>query len=202
MTRENKPTKNQGNTMQDTMTQNVINGIDVEALRGAIAAISEDSARGQTNWRATTEWKGGTRNDTRITGYSIGGQQVEKDYLIRIDEPLELCGSNQYANPQEYLLGAVNSCIMVGYAAACSLEGIELESLRLETEGDIDLRGFLGIDPDVPAGYDEIRYKVFIKAKATEEQLQKVHDFVSKTAPNRYNMMNAIPMRTTLVVED
>lgn len=187
--------------MQDTLTQKIVNGIDVEALNGAIAAISEDPAKGQTSWRVTTEWKGGTRNDTRVTSYSIGGQEVEKDFLIRIDEPLELCGTNQFANPQEYLMAAVNSCIMVGYAAACALNGIELESLRLETEGDIDLRGFLGIDAAVPAGYEEIRYKVFIKAKATEEQLREVHDFVSRTAPNRYNMMNAIPMKTTLVVE-
>jgi hypothetical protein len=86
-------------------------------------------------------------------------------------------------------MAAVNSCIMVGSTAACSLEGI-------------DLRGFLGIDSEVPAGYDEIRYKVFIKAKATEEQLRKVHEFVSRSAPNRYNVMNAIPMKTTLVVED
>jgi len=188
--------------MQSTLTQNIVNGIDVEALSGAIAAISEDPAKGQTRWQVTTEWKGGTRNDTRVTGYSIGGQHVEKDFSIRIDEPVELCGSNQFANPQEYLMAAVNSCIMVGYTAACSLEGIELESLRLETEGDIDLRGFLGIDAEVPAGYEEIRYKVFIKAKATDEQLKKVHEFVSRTAPNRYNVMNAIPMKTTLVVED
>jgi uncharacterized OsmC-like protein len=187
--------------MESTLTQKNINGIDVEALNGAIAAITEDPAKGKTRWEVTTEWKGGTRNDTHVKGYWIGGQYVEKDFSIRIDEPLELCGTNQFANPQEYLMGAVNSCIMVGYAAACALNGIELESLRLETEGDIDLRGFLGIDPDVPAGYEEVRYKVFIKANATEEQLEDVHAFVSRTAPNRYNMMNGIPMNGTLVVE-
>lgn len=188
--------------MQSTVESNVVNGIDVDALKGAIEAITQDPALGQTRWQVVTEWKGGTRNDTRVTGYHIGGQYVPKDFTIRIDEPLELCGTNQFANPQEYLLGAMNSCIMVGYAAACALEGIELESLRLETEGDIDLRGFLGIDPEVKPGYDGLRYTVRIKAKATQEQLEKVHAFVSKTAPNRYNLMAAIPMTTELVVEE
>jgi uncharacterized OsmC-like protein len=187
--------------MQTETKTNIVNGIDVDALNGAISAITEDPALGQTNWRVTTDWKGGTRNDTTVRGYSIGGQSVEKDFLIRIDEPLELCGTNQFANPQEYLLAAMNSCIMVGYAAACTLENIELESLRLEAEGNIDLRGFLGIDPDVKPGYDSLRYKVYIKAKATKEQLEKVHAFVNKTAPNRFNIMTAIPMATELVVE-
>lgn len=188
--------------MQDIASPNVLNGIDVSALSGAMAAIAEDPALGQTRWRATTEWQGGTRNDTRISGYHIGGQFVEKDFTIRIDEPLELCGTNAFANPQEYLLAAMNSCIMVGYAAVCALKGIQLESLRLETEGDIDLRGFLGIDPDVKPGYDGLRYKVFIKADATREQLEEVHSVVTRTAPNRFNLATAIPMSTSLVVEN
>jgi len=126
--------------MQETLTHPMMNGINLEALKNAIQEIAEDPAKGQTRWQVTTEWQGGTRNDTRVTQYEIGGRRVRKDFKIQIDEPLELCGTNQYANPQEYLLAAMNSCIMVGYAAACALEGIELESLRLESEGDIDLR--------------------------------------------------------------
>lgn len=188
--------------MQEVLENQVINGINVTALKEAIHAITEDPSMGQTRWQVSTEWKGGTRNDTHVKSYMIGGQEVKKDFLIKIDEPLELCGSNQYANPQEYLLAAMNSCIMVGYAAACALEGVELESLRLETQGDIDLRGFLGIDADVKPGYDSLEYKVFIKAKATEEQLKNIHEFVSRTAPNRFNLASPIPMTTTMVIEN
>ena len=72
---------------------------------------------------------------------------MQKDFTIRVDEPLELCGTNQFPNPQEYLLAALNACMIVGYVAACALEGITLQELRIETSGDIDLRGFLGLDP-------------------------------------------------------
>ncbi len=184
-----------------TATSNILNGIDVDALTAAIDAISNDPSQGETRWEVTTEWKGGTRNDTRVKGYHIGGKYVEKDYTIRIDEPLELCGSNEYANPQEYLMAAMNSCMMVGYAAVCALMGIKLESLRLETEGEIDLRGFLGIDPAVKPGYDSIRYRVFIKAEASDEQLQRVHETVMATSPNYFNIGTAIPLHATLVVE-
>jgi uncharacterized OsmC-like protein len=84
---------------------------------------------------------------------------VPRRFSIDIDEPYELGGSNQFANPQEHLLAALNSCIMVGYVAQCAVRGIALERLEIETDGEIDLRGFLGIDPVAPPGYENLRYR-------------------------------------------
>ena len=195
--------KKEGNPIMNTTVSpnTIVNGIDTEFLRGAIQAITEDPARGQTNWKVRTTWKGGTRNDTHVTEYSIGGEKVKKDFTIRIDEPLELGGTNQHANPQEYLLAALNSCMMVGYAAVCALEGITLEEMYLETEGDIDLRGFLGIDENVKPGYDSLKYTVHLKGDATSAQFQKVHEFVMRTSPNRFNVAGAITLNTRLVVD-
>jgi uncharacterized OsmC-like protein len=185
-----------------TATRPVVNGVDTEALHNAIRAIAEDPARGQTRWQVTTRWQGGTRSDTSVRCYQIGGQTVEKDFNIPIDEPQELCGTNRYANPQEYLMAAMNACITVGYVTACAMKGIELEELWIDTEGDIDLRGFLGIDPDVKPGYDEIRYTVHIKAKnADVDELNEVHQIVSALSPNRFNVANAIRLDSRLVVE-
>ena len=75
--------------------------------------------------------------------------------LDRHRRALELGGSNSFANPQEHLIAALNACMTVGYVAQCAVRGITLESLAIETEGEIDLRGFLGIDPAVPHGLRE-----------------------------------------------
>lgn len=184
-----------------TQTARKINGIDVDALRSTIEEVAKDHAKGQTRWGVTTTWKGGTRTDTHVTNCEIGGQRVNKDFTIKTDEPLELCGSNQFANPQEYLMAAFNSCITVGYVAACAMEGIELEDLRIETTGDIDLRGFLGLDENVSPGYDEIQYTVHIKGNGTPEQFQKVHEIVNATSPNRFNIGHAIKLNSQLKVE-
>lgn len=186
--------------MDATMTGK-INGIDTGYLKETIEAVAADPDKGMTRWNVATHWKGGTRSDTRVTSYEIGGQKVEKDYTIRIDEPEELGGSNQFANPQEYLLSAFNACMMVGYVALSALEGIELESVRIETNGDIDLRGFLGIDPSVAPGYEELEYTVHIKGNGTLEQFQKIHEMVCATAPNRHNLSKPIRMSSRLVVE-
>ena len=77
---------------------------------------------------------------------------MARHFSIDIDEPSELGGSNRFANPQEHLIAALNACMTVGYVAQCAVRGIKLESLTIETDGEIDLRGFLGIDPAVPRG--------------------------------------------------
>ena len=184
-----------------TQTARKINGFDVDALRATIEEVAQDPSKGQTRWFVKTSWKGGTRTDTRVTTSEIGGQRVDKDFTIKADEPLELCGSNQFANPQEYLMAAFNSCVAVGYVAACSMEGIELEDLWVETEGAIDLRGFLGLDETVKPGYDELKYTVHIKGSGTPEQFQKVHEIVNATSPNRFNLGQAVRLDGRLSVE-
>ena len=179
----------------------ILNGIDTDGVKALIRHVAEDSANAITHWHVSSSWTGGTRSDTKVSGYGFGREHIKKDFIISIDEPTELGGTNQFANPQEYLLAAMNGCIMVGYVVGCSMEGIELEELRIETEGDIDLRGFLGLDPNVKPGYDEISYTVHIKGNGTPEQFQKVHDTVCATSPNRFNVANAIKLNSKLVVE-
>jgi uncharacterized OsmC-like protein len=186
--------------MTTTTALTIVNGINTDALRGAIDAITQDPAKGQTHWAVTSHWRGGTRSDAQVSSYGIGGQRVPRDFTIKADEPLELCGQNEFANPQEYLLAALNACMIVGYTALCALEGIELEELRIETEGDIDLRGFLGIAPEVVPGYEQLRYTVHIRGDATPEQFDKIHRTVMATSPNYFNVRNPIPLKSRLVV--
>ena len=178
----------------------VINGIDTDAVKELIGKVANDSAEGQTRWKVATSWKGGAQTETHVDGYSIGGEYVKKDFTIRTDEPLELGGTNNHANPQETLMAALNACMTVGYVVGCAMEGIELEELRLETEGVIDLRGFLGLDPNVKPGYDEIQYTVHIRGNGTESQFRKIHENVIATSPNRFNVANPIRLKSELVV--
>jgi hypothetical protein len=47
--------------MTTTSEPITLNGIDTQALRGSIEAISKDPAKGMTRWQATTYWSGGPR---------------------------------------------------------------------------------------------------------------------------------------------
>jgi uncharacterized OsmC-like protein len=178
----------------------LLNGVNLPVLRKLLNDVKHDGARGKTEWGVTTRWAGGAVTETEVTGFGISGTRVKRSFRFRTDEPRELAGTNEFANPQEYLLGAFNACMVVGYVAVASLFGIALESLEIETEGEIDLRGFLGLDPNVKAGYEELHYTVRVKGAGTEAQLREIHEIVMKTSPNRYNISQPIKLTSELVI--
>jgi hypothetical protein len=184
-----------------TVEPTIINGINLDDLFALIDSVRQDPAKGTTNWRVTTTWQGQTRSRAQIDGFGIGGEQVPRRFSIDIDEPCELGGTNRFANPQEHLFAALNACMIVGYAAQCAVRGITLDNLEIDTVGDIDIRGFLGIDPAVPAGYENLSYVVRIKGSGTKEQFAEVHEAVMSTSPNFYNVSRPVTLKPTLVVE-
>jgi len=184
-----------------TVEPTIVNGINLDDLFALIDRAKRGAAHAKTNWRVTTTWQGQTRSRAQVEGFEIGGKRVPRRFSIDIDEPCELGGTNRFANPQEHLLAALNACMTVGYVAQCAVRGITLESLEIETDGEIDLRGFLGIDPAVPAGYEKLSYVVRIKGNGTKEQFTEIHEAVMATSPNFYNVSQAVPLKPTLVVE-
>ena len=184
-----------------TVKPNVVNGINVDDLFALIETVRTEPANGMTDWRVATTWQGQARSRAEIESYGIGGKKVQRRFSIDIDEPLELGGSNSFANPQEHLIAALNACITVGYVAQCAVRGIALESLVIETDGKIDLRGFLGIDSAVPAGYENLNYTVRIKGNGTKAQFAEIHQAVMATSPNFYNLSRAVTLKPALVVE-
>jgi len=182
-------------------TNEKLNGIDTEGLKQVMRQISEDPALAKVKFQVTTTWKGTTKSETVVQGYEIGGQKVKRIHSFVIDEPIELLGEDTSANPQEYLMGAMNACILNTYVIAAAMKGIRLEKVVMETEGDLDLRGFLGMDENVIPGYKELKYKVRLKGNGTPEQYEQVHKTVVATSPNYYNISRAIELNTELVFE-
>lgn len=183
------------------ITKEKLNGIDTEALKQVMGQISEDPSIGKLKFKVTTTWKGTTKSETVVNGYEIGGQEVKRVHTFVIDEPTELLGEDTSANPQEYLMGAMNACILNTYVIAAAMKGVKLEKVEMETEGDLDLRGFLGLDKNVVPGYKELKYKLRLKGNGTPEQYKEIHKTVIETSPNYYNMANAIKLRTELIIE-
>jgi uncharacterized OsmC-like protein len=189
------------NTTVAPTKPNIVNGINVDDLVALLARVKQDTSQGKTTWCVTTTWQGQTRSRADVSGFTIGGAEVLRQFSFDIDEPYELGGSNAFANPQEYLLAALNACMTVGYVAQCAIRGITLTRLAIETEGEIDLRGFLGIDLTVPPGYKSLRYTVRLSGDGTPEQFAEIHAAVLATSPNVYNIANAVALQPTLVVE-
>lgn len=178
------------------------NGIDVAALQGfahGIAQATHDEQR-LARFNVKTSWQGQTRSVATVSRYTLGGQQHARDFQIAADEPLELLGQNSAPNPQELLMAALNACLSVGYSVNAAVMGITLRSLEIETDGAIDLRGFLGLDASVNPGYDQVSYVVRIKTDASPERVEELHQIVTKTSVNLANFSKAIKMISTLEI--
>ena len=187
--------------MTDTITApRILNGIDLPALGEFVEQVQADPAKGAVRFRVTTRWSGQTRSETTIDGYELGGEPIERRFKVIADEPCELLGTDTAPNPQELLMTALNACMAVGYVAQASVHGIELHTLEIETSGQLDLRGFLGLDEAVPPGYRQLDYTVRIGGTGTAEQFREIHQAVMKTSPNFFNLNQPICMNGRLEV--
>ncbi len=184
--------------MLDKTTENRVNGLDLNALAETVDAIAADPAKGMVEFTVATGWTGQTRSETTVTHYTMGGERIERGFKIVADEPFELLGTNSAPNPQELLMAAANACMTVGYVAQAAVNGVNLTACRITMKGELDLRGFLGIDPAVRPGYGAIDYEVELEGDGTREQYEAIHRAVQATSPNYFNMANAIEMRGTL----
>jgi uncharacterized OsmC-like protein len=184
-----------------TVAAKSVNGIDVAGLGAVVREIAEDPAKGIIGFRVTSRWKGQTRSEATVESYSLGGHDLPRSFVIAADEPIELFGSNTAPNPQELLMSAFNACIMVGYVAGAAVRGISLEKVEIETSGELDLRGFLGLDERIKPGYEAMRTTVRIKGDGTPEQFAEIHETVRKTSPNWFNLSNPVAVEARLVVE-
>jgi uncharacterized OsmC-like protein len=142
-----------------------VNGIHLETLKGTVSAIAKESALGQCKFRANNTWMGGAHNRTTITGFYGAGQEIahKQQYELHADEPPILAGNDAGANPVEHLLNALAACVTTSMVAHAAVRGIHIEALESELEGDIDLRGFLGLDESVPKGFTDIRVNFRVK---------------------------------------
>jgi len=171
---------NQTMQKETVVSSSVINGVDLETLMGTVTAIKEDPELGVSRFRASNTWLSGNHNRSTVKGFFGAKQEIphKQTFIMDADEPAILAGHDQGANPVEHLLHALASCLTTSMVAHAAVRGIRIEALESELEGDIDLRGFLGLAPDVPKGYTDIRVKFRVKAKPEDlAMLKKLTSF-------------------------
>ena len=160
--------------MATVKNSNHVNGINLNVLGETVRAIQGDPELGKCHFRARNKWIEGTHNCTTISGFYGAKQEMthKQDFELHADEPSILAGSDDGANPVEHLLNALASCVTTSLVAHAAVQGIPIEELESELEGDIDLGGFLGLDPGIPKGYTNIRMK--FKVKTDPDNIEKI----------------------------
>ena len=154
-----------------------VNGVDVDRLTDTLNAVKSQPDLANFKFRASNKWFDGAHNRSTIQGFFGVGAEDEtrtEPFVLDADEPDVLLGEDKGANPVEYLLHALAACMTTTMAVHAAARGIKIESIESELEGDIDLQGFLGLDPDIRPGYQDIRVRFKVKSDAEASQLEEL----------------------------
>jgi len=150
------------------------NGVNVQALLDARTALVDAPEAAQFTWRASNEWVRGTHSQSEINGFfGLGAEQAHRVATsFDADHPEIFASEDHGPTPVEFVLVGLASCLTAGIAAVAQNRGIQLNSVKATLEGDMDVLGILGGDPETRNGFNEIRVHYDIDADAAPEEIE------------------------------
>jgi uncharacterized OsmC-like protein len=153
-----------------------LNGVDTPRLFATINAVKAQPELARFRFTATNTWVMGTHSRTRIEKFSGAGgaHRHTGEVEFNADHPAVLVGADNAPTPVEFLLHAIAACITSGIGNIAAARGVTLSEVESTVEGDIDLRGILGLSDQVRNGYEQIRVHFRVKGDASPEKLEEI----------------------------
>jgi len=152
----------------------VNNGVNVEALLGARAALTDAPEAAAFIWRASARWENGTHTKSKVEKFfGLGEEQTHRRaFEYDTDHPEVFASEDHGATPVEMVLVGLAGCLTAGIAAVAQNRGIQLNAVNATLDAPMDLQGILGIDDEVRNGFDSITVRYEIDADASEDDIR------------------------------
>ena len=149
----------------------VDNGVNVQALLGAREALSATPEAAQFTWRASCTWRNGTHSRSTVAGFTgLGAEQQHRTtYEFDVDHPECFASEDNGATRTEIVLVGLVGCLTAGVAAVAQHRGIQLRSVTATIEGEMNVLGILGADPDIRNGFEAITVRFAIDAASRDD---------------------------------
>ena len=173
----------------------MLNGINLEGLQEYRDLIGIEEKEAYSSYGITAQWQGGVNTKVSTHNQKVGSKEIQKDFSFEIGEPNELLGDNSRPTPQDYLLGGLAGCMMVGFVAGASSKGIKLKEVKLHITGTLDLRGFLNVNAESPVGFDSIEFSYEVDGNGTQEQYNEIITNVRQFSPNYRTITDKVNMK-------
>ena len=163
--------------MSTIIEERVRNGVNTQTLFATLDAVKAQPELGTFQFRASNQWIDGAHNRSTIKGfYAAGGEDTSRTEAFELDagEPAILIGTDTGPNPAEYLLHALAACLTTTLVYVAAARGVHLTEVESTLEGDMDVRGCLGLDDEYRNGFEQIRVSFRVEGDAPEEKLREV----------------------------
>ena len=174
----------------------VVNGVDLDRLSETIDAITATPALARFEFRARNHWIDGAYSRSTIKDFYGAGQEDAtrtEPFTLDTDEPPVLLGENRAPTTVEYVLHALAACLTGTIAYHAAARGIAVAGMETTIQGDLDLHGFLGLDGNVRAGYEQIRVTIKATGDFDDDQLAELASLTSYS-PVRDIVSNPVPV--------
>jgi len=173
-----------------------VNGIDTGKLSATIEHIKADASLANFQFRLSNTWVGGGENHSRIDDFYGAGREMrhKQPFSLVSDEPEVLLSGDRGPNAGEYVLHALASCLTGALVYHAAARGIAVKGIATRLEGDIDLRGFLGLSKDVRRGFENIRVMFDIDADCDEAGKRELVEMAQAYSPVFDMLSNGLPV--------
>jgi uncharacterized OsmC-like protein len=187
-------------TTEAARSVKVVNGVNVDQLFETVDTVRRDASVAKFRFRARNRWVEGGLNRTTIDDFdgACATHRRREPFVLAADEPPVLLGLDRGPNPVEYALTALAGCLTTAIVYHAAARGYRLEEVESTLEGDLDLRGFLGVDPAVPRGYEAVRVTFRIKGDVPEDELEEICRMGPRYSPVHDIFTRAIPVTVGL----
>ena len=173
-----------------------LNGVDTPNLFATIGVVKGAPELARFQFRASNRWQTGTHSRTTIESFSgAGGEHKHAStFSYDADHPAVLVGADRAPTPVEFLLHALAACLTSGIGNIAAARGVALREVESTVEGDIDLRGILGLSDQVRNGYQAIRVHFRIAGDAPAEKLRAIVDQARARSAVYDVLTNGVPV--------
>jgi uncharacterized OsmC-like protein len=165
---------------------NGFNGVNTQVLNTVFESMRNHPEMTKATFSVKSAWNGGFSVTSTSKGFRIGGQNIERntEYRTQHDFPDQLSGEGRGPTVCESCMGSLAACLTQTIVAHATSRGIQIDSIDIDVEGDVDLRGFTGISNDVRPGAQQFRVNMNIKSNnASKEQINELYEIGKRFSP-------------------
>jgi uncharacterized OsmC-like protein len=186
-------------------TEAARNGVDTNRLFATLDAIKAQPELARFQFRASNVWLGGAHNRSTLKPFfGAGAEDTSRTHEFTIDagEPAVLLGTDTGPNPAEALLHALAACLTTSLVYVAAARGVRLNRVESRLEGDMDVRGALGLSNDYRNGFERIRVTFNIQGDAPAEKIREVVQRAQQRSAVFDMVSHGVPVAVAAIVDE
>ena len=146
----------------------MLNHLNLDQFNALGEELKKNRPAARDHFTLNLDWKGGFRSEVTARDFAP----------FVIDEPEILGATNKAPNPVEYLLGGAMGCFTVGVVAGATKEGIQIDSLQVQIDADVDMNVFYDM---VLGGQHGITQPVIILKMKADVPVEKLEELAANS---------------------